>query len=165
MRFTVILFFSALASYVAAAPYFPFPLRDGFPTPNPKQLQEIELAAGGTLPNGGLPTALKSAAVPVLQLLALTELFEVAFFNELIHNITNNVHGYECQNERAYVLNTLTAILKVDSPLCDLSLLNFRWLSFHSARRTPCTWRQRHPRQRETHNSYPMPIYLPRLRL
>lgn len=44
MHFTLILTLSAAVASVAAAP-FKFPLLDGFPTPNPTQLAQIEKEA------------------------------------------------------------------------------------------------------------------------
>jgi len=78
MRFTSIITLSAVAAGVAATP-FKFPLPDVFPTPNPTQLAEIEKEAQGTLPNTPLPTSLKSTGITTLQLLALNEIFEVAY--------------------------------------------------------------------------------------
>ena len=104
---------------VAATP-FKFPLPDGFPTPNPAQLAVIEKKAQGSLPNGPLPTILKSTGITTLQLLALNEIFEVAYFTELLANVTNNVHGYDAKSiaplEKKYVVDTLTAIVNVRKP-------------------------------------------------
>jgi hypothetical protein len=124
MRFQTIASLSALAASVAAAPISPFPLADGFPSPSPAQLAEIELLAGGTLPNGPLPTSLTPAAQVTLQLIALNEIFEVAYFNSLLTNITNNVTGYDLTGSttynRSYVIETITAVLNVCVSL-DLS--------------------------------------------
>ncbi|KAL8735759.1 MAG: hypothetical protein Q9166_000622 [cf. Caloplaca sp. 2 TL-2023] len=87
------------ATAVVAAPV-EFPLPDGFPTPNPTQLLNIQKAAGGYLPKSPLPTNLTQNAISALQLLANNEFFEVAFFNELLTNITTNVPGY-CANDTA----------------------------------------------------------------
>lgn len=107
----------ALASYVAAAPYGPFPLADGFPSPTPAQLAEIETLAGGTLPNGPLPTALKPDGVAALQLIALNEIFEVAYFTELLNNITTKVPGYELTGYNStYITQALTAIVNASAP-------------------------------------------------
>jgi len=47
-----------------------------------------------------------------LELIAFNELFEVAFFTDLIYNITNNVPGYEVGGNgvQQFVLNALTAV-------------------------------------------------------
>ena len=109
---------SIAASGVAATP-FKFPLPDGFPNPSPAQLAVIEKEAQGSLPNGPLPTILKSTGVTTLQLLALNEIFEVAYFTELLANVTNNVTGYDAKSiaplEKKYVVDTLTAVVNVSS--------------------------------------------------
>ena len=119
MRFTysaIVLALSAAATRVAATP-FKFPLPDGFPNPSPAQLAIIQKEAGGTLPNGPLPTILKSAGVTTLQLLALNEIFEVAYFTELLANVTNDVPGYDAKSiaplDKTYVVNALTAVVNV----------------------------------------------------
>ena len=94
----------------------PFPLSDGFPSPNPAQLAEIESTAGGSIPNGPLPTALKPAGVTTLQLIALNEIFEVAYFNDLLTNITTGVPGYDVTAlgyNMSYVVETFTTIRAV----------------------------------------------------
>jgi len=101
---------------VAAAP-FNFPTPDGFPNITPATLAQIEHVAGGSLPNGQLPTSLKPTAVTVLQLLSVNELFEVAFFTELLANVTNNVPGYDVAPlDKAYVVKSLSAIVAVSRP-------------------------------------------------
>jgi hypothetical protein len=116
MYFTTLVTLSAAAASVAAAP-FKFPLSDGFPSPDPAQLAEIEKEAQGSLPNSPLPTSLKGTGVTTLQLLALNEIFEVAYFTELIANITNNVTGYDAAAlaplDYTYVLKSLTAVVNV----------------------------------------------------
>lgn len=118
MRFTSIITLSAVVAGVAATP-FKFPLPDGFPTPNPTQLAEIEKEAQGTLPNTPLPTSLKSTGITTLQLLALNEIFEVAYFTELLANVTNNVTGYDTASiapiDRTYVLDAITAVVNVSN--------------------------------------------------
>lgn len=77
----------------------------------------IEKEAQGTLPNGPLPTILKSAGVTTLQLLALNEIFEVAYFTELLANVTNSVPGYDPKSiaplDKKYVVDALTAVVNV----------------------------------------------------
>lgn len=98
---------------VAAAP-FKFPTPDGFPNVTPTTFAQIEHIAGGSLPNGPLPTSLKPTAVTVLQLLSVNELFEVAFFTELLANVTNNVPGYDVSPlDKGYVSKSLSAIVAV----------------------------------------------------
>jgi len=109
--------FSCLTA-VTAAP-FSFannPLGNSFPNPNADQLTQIEDQAHGSIP---IPFPAAAAKPPTpdsvtsLELVAFNELFEVAFFTELILNITNNVPGYIFDTEvdtRAYILTALTAI-------------------------------------------------------
>lgn len=108
---------SASIAGVVAAPPFQFPLPDGFPNPTPAQLAQIEKEAGGTLSNSFLPASLKSGAVTALQLLANNELFEVAYFTELLNNITSNVPGYDATAtaplDRAYLVKSISAIINV----------------------------------------------------
>ncbi|KAL8662360.1 MAG: hypothetical protein Q9168_008269 [Polycauliona sp. 1 TL-2023] len=90
---------AALASAVIAAPaQFAdtsiFPLLDGFPTPTPAQLLQIQKLAGGSLPNSPLPSTLTKDEAATLKLLAHNEIYEVAFFSELLTNISTAVPGY-----------------------------------------------------------------------
>ncbi len=109
MRSSVILV--ASAGFAAAAP-FSYPLANGFPKLNATALQEVYALAGGTIPNGPLPTTLTANAVQALQLIAANEIFETAFFTELLTNITTGVAGYEDGN-KPYVIDTLTAVINV----------------------------------------------------
>jgi len=111
MRFTNVVLSSAAASIAAAAP-FSYPLANGFPSLSKTALAEVYKLAGGTLPNGALPSSLKPGGVQALQLIAANELFEVAYFSELLANVTNNVPGYEIEN-KDYVVDTLTAVVNV----------------------------------------------------
>lgn len=90
MRLALLIALSVTAAGVAAIS-FKFPTSDGFPSPNLAQLAEIEKEAQGSLPNSPLPKSLKATGVTTLQLLALNEIFEVAYFTELLANITTNV--------------------------------------------------------------------------
>lgn len=111
---------SSLATFVVAAPTSPgkTQLPDGMPSPSPDQLKMIEQNAHGTLPNGPPPPVISSEGIVNLQLIAFNELFEVAFFNSLITNITNKVEGYDIDDEedRVKTLNALKAILAVCMP-------------------------------------------------
>jgi hypothetical protein len=117
----------ACLSVVSAAP-FTFgnnPVGNGFPTiTNPSdQLTAIEVAAHGSLPNGPPPpTRPSNNSLTSLQLIAFNELFEVAFFTELIANITNHVDGYRIHNDddRNFLLNDLLAVQAQE----ELHLLN-----------------------------------------
>ena len=114
MYFSTTLSFCTLALSTLAAPApTPTQLPDGYPSPNPSQLAKIEQKAGGSLPNGPLPTSLTPNAITTLQLIALNEAFEVAFFTSLLHNITANVPGYtlaSAADNRDYIIDVITAV-------------------------------------------------------
>jgi hypothetical protein len=101
---------SCLPAIVSAAP-FSFPLANGFPnvTAPSKQLTFIQNKAHGSLPNGGPPANITANTLTSLQLIAFNELSEVAFFTELLSNVTNNVEGYRIQDgaTRKFVIDTL----------------------------------------------------------
>ncbi|KAF2247189.1 late sexual development protein [Trematosphaeria pertusa] len=97
-----------------------FPLANGFPNPSQDQIMAIQKQADGTLPNGPPPPTLSPEGVTNLKLIALNELFEVAFYTELIYNVTNKLHGYDLGYGHEYVLDTLTAIQAQE----ELHLLN-----------------------------------------
>jgi len=91
------------------------PLHNGFPTvaAGSPQLAAIETQAHGSLPNAPPPaTAPNADSLRSLRLIAFNELFEVAFFTELLSNITNHVDGYEIhdQGSRDYIIKALTAV-------------------------------------------------------
>jgi hypothetical protein len=100
----------------------PFPLSDGFPNPSAQQLLEIEVDAFGTLSNATPPATVSSQGLANLRFVAINELFEVAFFNDLIFNITNNVPGYEIDGNPVYddvrdlLVTMLNAALAVGLP-------------------------------------------------
>lgn len=111
MQFSRIALASTAATLAAAAP-FSYPLPNGFPNLNATAMQEVFKLAGGTLPNGALPSSLKAAGVQALQLIAANELFETAYFTELISNITNKVPGYACGKK---ALPSLIAVQNVSA--------------------------------------------------
>ena len=84
------------AGPAGATSVFSFPLSNGFPNvPNPSnQLTQIEDQAHGTLPNSPIPPSVKPDSITSLQLIAFNEISEVAFFTELLENITSNAPGY-----------------------------------------------------------------------
>jgi hypothetical protein len=102
----------AMAGVAAAAP---FSLSNGFPNPSASALKQIELEAGGTLPNTALPTSLPADAIQTLQVIATNELFEVAYFSSLLHNVSTGVSGYTDfgSYSKEYVVESLTAIRAV----------------------------------------------------
>jgi phosphatidate phosphatase PAH1 len=121
MRYsTIAAFIGFAASPVFAAPaiaarYAPFPLADGFPNPSASELQQIENGAGGTLSNGPAPLSLSNASTTNLRLIAFNEIFEVAYFTDLLHNITSNQPSYTNFGafSKAFVVDALTAVIDV----------------------------------------------------
>jgi hypothetical protein len=107
-------------SLVSAAPfsYSNNPLGNDFPTlasgaKGVQELKNIELQAHGSLSNAPPPpTKPKYDSLTSLRLIAATEVFEVAFFTELLFNITNNVDGYEINHKgaRDFIVRALTAV-------------------------------------------------------
>jgi hypothetical protein len=90
---------------------------DGFPTPNNQQVLDIEQRAHGTLSNSTPPASVDPDTIISLQVIAAQEQFEVAFFQQLLTNITNNEPGFVIQNANARTLglNALTAIVAVSA--------------------------------------------------
>ncbi|KAM3447886.1 hypothetical protein MY3296_008302 [Beauveria thailandica] len=86
------------------------PNNDGFPKPNAQQQIAIAKAAGGLLPNVKLPTKLGPGSTTTFQLIAFNELFEVAFFNSLLSNITNRVEGYRINTHVDKITEILTTV-------------------------------------------------------
>jgi hypothetical protein len=111
MHFSTIALTTAAAQLVAAAP-FSFPLANGFPQLNSTAMQQVYKLAGGTLPNGALPSSLKAGGIQALQLIAANELFEVAYFTDLLQNVTDKVPGYQVE-DYDYVVATITAVRAV----------------------------------------------------
>lgn len=74
-------------------------------------LQAIELAAHGTLPDGALPTKIADTTAITLDVVATVELFESAFFAELISNVTADKPGYQLKDNKDTVLADLKAIV------------------------------------------------------
>lgn len=114
LSFTALMAGIASAAPVAKREMSPdgvyFPLPNGFPNPSQDAILQIQLDADGTLPNGAPPPSLSPEGATNLKLIALNELFEVAFFNELVYNVTNKVHGYDLGYGHEYVMDALKAI-------------------------------------------------------
>lgn len=130
----------SVASVVSAAPVSPpsvEELPDGLPYPSPSELKLIEQNAQGTLPNGPPPPVISNRGILNLQLVAFNELFEVAFFGELLTNVTEDIEGYHFQDsgDRDFVIKSLRAILAV-------------WFPFPCALSVPADL---HPQQEELH--------------
>lgn len=83
---------------------FTYPLSNGFPSNNLSKdaVAAIQNQAQGTLPNGPPPPSLASDDITSLELIAFNEIFEVAFFTDLLYNITNKVSGYEVEDPNDY---------------------------------------------------------------
>ncbi|KAH7109826.1 late sexual development protein [Dendryphion nanum] len=141
--------FVAFAAFASAAPvdkrysdFSPdgvyFPLKNGFPNPNDDQLVGIEKNAFGTLPNGPPPPKISAEGLTNLKLIALNELFEVAFFNELLHNITDKAPGYDLGYGHQYVLDAISAIISQE----ELHALNANGALEHfgQAQILPCKY-------------------------
>ncbi|KAF2874235.1 hypothetical protein BDV95DRAFT_626997 [Massariosphaeria phaeospora] len=119
--YTVLPLTAALVGIVSAAPagskrdFSPdnvyYPLSNGFPNPNPAAVQKIQMDADGPLSNAPPPDKGPSAdGITSLKLVAFNELFEVAYFNELIYNVTEKVPGYDLGYGHEYVIDALRAI-------------------------------------------------------
>jgi hypothetical protein len=106
--------FLGLSTLVSAAP-FSFPLADGFPKPNASEINSFEKLARGSLSNAPPPPSISQDGITNLKLIAFNELFEVAFFTELLSNITDNACGYSIHDpvERKFVIEAITAVLAV----------------------------------------------------
>ena len=95
---------------------FTYPLSNGFPVvANPSsQLDQINQEAHGELSNKGAPTGLHPDTINSLAFVAFNELFEVAFFTELVQNITLNKPGFTAADipiDRDTVLANLKVIV------------------------------------------------------
>lgn len=99
---------------------FSFPLSNGFPNLSAAALNATEVQAGGTEPNGGAPT-LAADDLTSFQLIAFNELYEVAFFTDLLYNVTNNVAGFTVSdaNTRQVIINSLASIQAVEELHAD----------------------------------------------
>lgn len=107
--------FALMLTLVGAVSAVPFALNNGFPNPNQKALQAIQIEAGGTLPNTALPTKLQDNAVQAFQVIAANEFFETAYFTSLLYNVTHDLPGYRDLSgfSKDYVVKSLTAIRAV----------------------------------------------------
>ncbi|KAI7083589.1 hypothetical protein KC356_g7437 [Hortaea werneckii] len=125
---------------------FKFPLSNGFPDiDNPSDaLTKIEEQAHGTLPNASMPAngiappPPQPDSVNSLGFIAFNELFEVAFFTELIYNITNNVMGFDQVPNRDQVLGILNVVVAQEE-LHELNA-NEAFNKFTGKTITPCEY-------------------------
>lgn len=85
---------------------------DGYPTPDAAQLAAIEVQADGTLSNAPASPPLHPDSLPVFQLIAFNEFFEVAFFTSLLDNVTRRVDGFDLRApaERALLERVLPVV-------------------------------------------------------
>ncbi|KNG44448.1 late sexual development protein [Stemphylium lycopersici] len=120
MRFSILSATAITASLASAAPINKrsspdtstyFPLANGFPNPSQEAILRIQKDGHGTLPNGPPPATISPDGVINLKLIALNELFEVAFFTELMSNLTNKVSGYDLGDRHGYVVEAIKAIV------------------------------------------------------
>ena len=101
------------ARLVHAGP-FSFPLPNGFPFPSEAALEELYTTAGGNFTNMPLAPKFDSDSSTSWKLQAFNEFMEVAFFTQLIANITNRVPEYELEEETEdYILRSLKTIQAV----------------------------------------------------
>lgn len=119
------------------------PLANGFPNvqPGSSALLNINKQAFGTLPDGQLPKEISDTSAVIWSLIAFNELFEVAFFDSLITNITENVPGYEVGSPaaRTVVLSALSAVIAQE----ELHALGANGILQTAGRKTisPCKYR------------------------
>ncbi|CAH0753163.1 unnamed protein product [Bemisia tabaci] len=112
-----------------------FPKDDGFPSnapPGSDNETEIYQRAFGTRPNGAPAKNLTEDDFTSLQIIVFTGIFEVAYFVQLIYNITNNVTGYEIDDpdERSKTIAELTAIQSQE----EVHVLQARYLLLQNDR-------------------------------
>ncbi|KAL2167887.1 hypothetical protein VTG60DRAFT_674 [Thermothelomyces hinnuleus] len=99
---------------VANAGTFSFPLKNGFPFPSERALEELFVRAGGNFTNHPPAVKFDDDSLTSWKLKTFNEFMEVAFFTQLIANITDRVLGYELDpEEEPYILSTLKAIQAV----------------------------------------------------
>ncbi|KAK3695720.1 hypothetical protein B0T22DRAFT_534506 [Podospora appendiculata] len=145
---TVLATAAALASLTSAAPVvasaprsYNIPTDDGFPSPSAQQLRTIADLADGTLSNAPAPAKLAPSSLTAFQLIAFNELFEVAFFSSLVHNITTNVPGFQLPSDakRDELLDILETVLAQEK-LHALNAINVL-KKFNAFAPTPCQYR------------------------
>ncbi|KAL9112777.1 MAG: hypothetical protein Q9227_003080 [Pyrenula ochraceoflavens] len=101
---------SAGIGVVRAGP-FGFPLANGFPFPDEGALEDLFVTAGGNFTNHPPAVKFDDDSLTSWKLQAFNEFLEVAFFTQLIANITDTVPGYELdESHRDYILDALERI-------------------------------------------------------
>ena len=91
-----------------------FLLTNSFPNPSAGQLEDIENKAFSTLLNAPPLSTISTNSLTNLKLIALNELFEVAFFTKLVANLTNKINSYDLNYGHDYILQTLKAVVTVN---------------------------------------------------
>ncbi|CAK7224773.1 hypothetical protein SBRCBS47491_005666 [Sporothrix bragantina] len=134
----------SMAAFAGSALAAPTPSQlpaDGFPNPSADQLTTINQQADGTLSNAPPPPALNASSIPIFQLINFNENFEVAFFNSLIYNITNDVPGFQVPfgSEKQALLSVLQTVLAQE----ELHAINAAGVISHfgGAAIPPCTYK------------------------
>ncbi|QKX61633.1 uncharacterized protein TRUGW13939_08785 [Talaromyces rugulosus] len=89
-----------------------FPLKDGFPDPSPLQLLSVGSHSLGTLSSGSLPATISTEGITNLQLLAFNEMVAVAFFSELVANLTEGIEGFNLLPGQDHVVPAIVATLQ-----------------------------------------------------
>ncbi|KAK5122446.1 hypothetical protein LTR85_004030 [Meristemomyces frigidus] len=119
---------------------FEYPLDNGFPnvTVPSQTLFDIEEQAHGTLPNGSAPPPPHPDSLNALAFVAFNELFEVAFFTELLLNITENISGFDKIPNRDEVIDILT-VVQAQEELHELNA-NGAFNKFTGLTVTPCEY-------------------------
>lgn len=146
MRYSIPCVTAMAVSVAYAAPFtargnskgVSFPLANGFPNPSQSAINQIQKDAQGTLPNGAPPPSMTPEGLTNLKLIALNELFEVAFFTELAANISSRAPGYDLGEKQGYVLDAIKAIVAQE----ELHLLNANGAlkHFNQAEIQPCRY-------------------------
>ncbi|KAI0164621.1 sexual development protein [Xylariaceae sp. FL1272] len=133
---------AGLLGSAVAYPAEPDSSINGFPTPNAQQLLAIEHQALGKLSNASPPPTLSQTGVTNFQLILFNENTEVAFFSELISNITNDVPGFDYVSEhrsKAEIVEILKTVLAQE----ELHALTAKDIldSFGAFAPPPCTYK------------------------
>lgn len=88
------------------------PTDDGFPDPDDEQTRLLEQKAFGKLPGAIPPLGANAASITTFQLIAFNEIWESAYFDSLLHNITDEVEGYQT-DKKDELVKIISAVLAV----------------------------------------------------
>ena len=125
MRGSILVQVLLFATQLVHASPFSFPLSNGFPFPNDTALQELYTTAGGNFTNMPLAPKFDNDSLTSWKLQAFNEFMEVAFFTQLITNITEGISGYELEPEsKDYILESLKTIQAVSLTSASVSPLS-----------------------------------------